>query len=135
MSLETWKAEFYPIPAYEVDSWNAVAHSTQKWIGLREENLLRHGCRRVEDDATMIVADENSGFSFEVSGISCALCVWHIDRREVGAPRCGTCPLKLALDARCDETDDLPWRQYTYSGDPEPMIAALKKAAELEAKK
>lgn len=39
MSLETWKEEFYPIPADEVPESQALAHSLRKWEGLRKENL------------------------------------------------------------------------------------------------
>jgi hypothetical protein len=37
MSLESWKAEFYPIPADEVKKKDALAHSLRKWEGLRKE--------------------------------------------------------------------------------------------------
>lgn len=37
MSLDTWKAEFYSIPAEEVAAKDAIQHSLTKWIGLRPE--------------------------------------------------------------------------------------------------
>lgn len=38
MSLETWKAEYYPISARETKQAQATAHSFKKWEGLRREN-------------------------------------------------------------------------------------------------
>ena len=42
MSIESWKAEFYPTPADEASKDQAIAHSLRKWEGLRKENLDRH---------------------------------------------------------------------------------------------
>lgn len=43
MSLETWKEEFYKIPAEECIKEQALDHSITKWEGLRPENLQKHG--------------------------------------------------------------------------------------------
>jgi hypothetical protein len=44
MSLNTWKIEFYPQEACEVeDQLEAAKHSLRKWGGLTTENLERHG--------------------------------------------------------------------------------------------
>ncbi len=44
MSMETWKQEFYPVEANSDEAQaRPVTHSLRKWIGLRQENLNRHG--------------------------------------------------------------------------------------------
>jgi hypothetical protein len=47
MSLKTWLAEYYPIPAdsKRVNPRNALEHSIRKWIGLLHTNMERHGVR------------------------------------------------------------------------------------------
>ena len=42
MSLETWKAEFYPIPAEYVSTDDALRHNLSLWVGIRQENLDKH---------------------------------------------------------------------------------------------
>ena len=113
MSLETWKAEFYPIEAAEVETErHAAQHSLQKWIGLRPENMKRHEVfqvmRSVKDRRDRLCVDQNS----------CALCQVHQDS-------CSACAL-------ADFTNSCAGPSYPYSvwgrdGNPEPMIAALQK--------
>ena len=42
MSIATWKKEFYS-PISKCPKSKAAAHSLKKWIGLRPENLAKHG--------------------------------------------------------------------------------------------
>ena len=49
MSIESWKAEFYPVEAAEVSAEDALAHSLKKWQGLQEESLLKHSLVKCRD--------------------------------------------------------------------------------------
>ncbi len=116
MSLETWKEEFYPIPADEVPESQALTHSLRKWEGLRKENLEKHGV-----GATGGYVDEMS-----IDSSTCALCHHHID-----SVRCATCPLvKLTMGGNCDS--EYVW--WNHAGDPEPMIELIKNAINREAR-
>ena len=117
MSLETWKQEFYPIPAGEVPVDQAAEHSLRKWIGLRPENLTRHG---VSSYGRSLIDDERQDL-LAIDGESCALCVHHLDN-FAGCPRC---PLCLHLGGPCDLKGQ-PYHVFLHTGDPKPMIAALQ---------
>jgi hypothetical protein len=44
MSIETWKAEYYPCDADSDEAQAApAAHGLRKWYGLRPEAIARHG--------------------------------------------------------------------------------------------
>ena len=46
MSLTTWREEFYPFRATEVEpGLPSIEHSLKKWTGALPENLTKHGCR------------------------------------------------------------------------------------------
>ena len=117
MSIESWKAEFYPVDADDPSVNNtlaAIRHSLLKWTGLRKDNIERHG-----------------GYPIELvrSGETCALCVRYV--YAVGD--CRDCPISKARGNRCCSTcgpneSDSPWRMWTLYRDPEPMIAALEAA-------
>lgn len=129
MSLETWKAEFYPIEASKVLVEDAVQHSLRKWRGLTKENLKKHGVKQ----------DGNSIYdvfgSLRLNYGSCALCFHY----ECSVSDCPGCPLVSVLGTRCDicvNRDDehivSPYREFIWRNDPLPMIEALEKAAALE---
>ena len=119
MSLQTWKNEFYPIPADKCRKKDAVVHSLRKWIGFRPENLARH---------EMGVLDIMGRGPLGADG--CALC----HKFEFGD--CELCPLALARDGvPCNDANDeygedseSPYSHFLDNGDPEPMIAFLEKA-------
>lgn len=118
MSLETWKAEFYPVEAISVPEDQAVEHSLQKWYGLRKENLKRHGVRHTGVNIT-----DDAGKQLAINGHSCALCRHH--------PECTGCPLVRVHGVPCDEDGDMPLSPYVRfidAGDPEPMIEILELA-------
>lgn len=130
MTLQTWKDEFYPIDVYTVSKENAVAHSLQKWIGLRQENLDRHGVRF---NKTLLGVEIEDGR--EVLGIdwrSCALCVHHFRPFRLET-RCFSCPLFNVLGSECDDGDDSPFRVFCDTLDPDPMIEALSEILDEEA--
>lgn len=157
MSLYTWKREFYPKPARDVPVKDAVQHSLVKWIGLRPDNLARHGLCRDEDGFTIIEPDDKEN-KLDISAASCALCVHFLkDEDEEDGDDCRLCPLAIARGGvHCDEAamwyadpesisprltaeeyallsaeKYSPYRRFTAYGDPEPMIFWLKKAKEL----
>ncbi len=135
MSLETWKAEFYPVKAQAVPKERAAAHSLKKWEGLREEGLGRHGCKLTDWEGDVRERMSGKGEVFRIDAGSCALCMhFRAPRRDND---CLDCPLSKVRDEvscdshRPDETE--PPYQLLKRVVPEPMIGWLKKAVELEA--
>ena len=125
MSIESWNAEFYPIPADEVPVDQAIAHSLRKWEGLRKENLDRHKLsqigRRIES---------RSGRQFWVNEGSCALCHHYLSDGDVS---CDNCPLSIArggfpCDRSLPDESEAPWHEFEEEGNPGPMIFWLKAA-------
>jgi hypothetical protein len=118
MTISTWKAEFYLVLARNAK--DPEAHSLQKWVGLRKENLDKHGlkadCNRLhgKDVGMFTLGSEN-----------CALCETYYD--DGSHTPCVDCPLCKHLGYACDsvKVEDAPWRVFTVQGNPEPMIAAL----------
>ena len=80
MSLETWKAEFYPIDATLVAPEDAIQHALTKWIGLRPENLSKHDL--TVHDCEISDAHGN----FPVDSRTCTLCV-------PNEYSCNSCPI------------------------------------------
>lgn len=123
MSLESWKKEFYPKPARLVSKRGAAKHSLRKWIGLRTENLDKHGL-----DRSGHAIFEVHGPTFYIDGDSCALC------KHYAEPGCPNCPLAIAFGRSCDDDGRSPWRIYINTGNPEPMIALLQKICDSQDK-
>lgn len=118
MSVESWVKEFYPERACATRREEAAAHSLQKWIGFRKENLVRHG----------LETPPVSMFSS-----TCALC-YHFDRGGEDDHMCNRCPLAVVrgipcIDRRPDEVCG-PFTDYTMHNNPEPMIHWLQKTVE-----
>lgn len=145
MSLETWKAEFYPIPAWrsnqETDLKVSIAHSLKKWTGLRPENLARHKVRisgRRSWQAVIPAGDpdiqqgELEGRkrpgSLLIDASSCSLCLRFFS--------CTPCPLYHELGGNlCDEDAPHfkgPYMSWVLDTNPEPMIQALTRTLERE---
>lgn len=140
MSLESWKQEYYPVPANETDKSDAVAHSLRKWLGLRPEVLAAHslvmfGCRLCEKD--------NLGTGLYIDADSCALC-HHYSPDSVYAEdddtECERCPLYKARGGHVCHVDDVaagetetPFRAFTRTDNPEPMIRWLQVTQQREA--
>jgi len=131
MSLQTWQEEFYKKhPSKRMTTKQAIEHSIQKWIGLRKTNLKAHQIYR--EDAKLV--DDNSESWFFVDTTTCALCQkffylrdWVNENDEVNCPKC---PLRGVLGNECDYNYKSPYRIWRTSGNPEPMIRALKTALE-----
>ena len=136
MSLKTWKAEFYPVSArFLVRAGGTmselVEHSLRKWVGLRLENIDRHGVKVYYG-----VLRDSDG-TLDIDSSSCALCAAYFD--IPGVDRCQKCPLSEARGGiPCDRmtaTEEAvcgssPWFAFTHAGDPEPMIFWLRRTQE-----
>ena len=129
MSLETWKAEFYPIPAAEEVLSNRLQHSLTKWIGARKENLNKHGLTIV-DNSLCDMNDTRLSITFNED--TCALCHFH--------QACDSCPLRQ-VNAHDDVSLNESWLDYACEaeyeffrrrGDPEPMIELLQSAIDMQ---
>ena len=117
MSLETWKEEFYPVPADEVPESQALTHSLRKWEGLRKENLEKHGVKRRLHKVG----------EFHVDSTTCALCHHH-----AGSFWCYTCPIAGTDEAGNSVNCDHEYIKWVGGGDPEPMIELIKNAINKE---
>ena len=149
MSLETWKAEFYPIPADATNEADAIDHSLQKWLGLLPENLAKHQVMLFDSDVVEQGADLDSPHteSVTIDGGSCSLCHHFCETDTYNShddeSPCVECPLYKVRGAACDdETDDewadkvpAPWHAFTRAKaghTPQPMIMWLNKAKEAQ---
>ena len=129
MSLESWKAEFYPVEASEVSVKDALAHSKRKWEGLRRENLERHG---LELEGGGLVAASSVGTLFFIASDSCALCHYFLEKSKGDYyQRCTNCPLRMVRGEPCDapsHNPPSPWGSFIRENDPLPMIALIDEA-------
>lgn len=135
MSLETWKAEFYPVEAEEVSPTDAVAHSLRKWEGLREENLARHGVEVIRRHGPVGITDIGRADFLGINTNSCSLCQLYYDQN------CAECPLYESRENfPCwEETEEeqrqgvpSPWHAWMQAATPEPMLSALRLAQDWE---
>ena len=123
MSIETWKAEFYPVPADDESldtDVKRVEHSLRKWEGLTPENMAKHGASLDAFGGPVVVTSNNDGKRLRIDSSTCALCEEHLD-----APTCPTCPLAIYLGDMCDGAD-MPFRDFVSDHNPHTMIDALK---------
>jgi len=130
MSLETWQEEHYPVPANSdtlKTAIQSIKHSLQKWIGLRFDNLEKHGIRlsgrHIHERGYLGNLDK----SLRIDTSSCSLCVDYL----VKGSTCYLCPLYKRLGVSCD-TEGQPYVRFCESGDPEPMIKALEEIKAME---
>jgi hypothetical protein len=142
MSLQTWKAEFYPIDAIDCPEDQAISHSLQKWLGLLPENLAKHevqNCKGKVIEAQNVTSDAPGVW---INADSCALCRHHHaddpEEDEFGDEQyCNECPLAITRGGACDHRlmdDDQneyleaesPWHEFNHNRDPQPMIYWLQ---------
>ena len=132
MSLETWKAKYYPIAVHKKADWTeaeALQHSLNKWLGLRRAKLAEHDLiKSTENSAIFGVLPQ---VRFTVDGSTCALCALYFDT-HFGDCACANCPLFKIRGRRCDERSKnggvSPYQTFVKTGNPEPMIDLLKRA-------
>lgn len=133
MSIESWKQEFYPVPAEKVPEADALAHSIRKWEGLQEEALRAHALQLDHGDLYRADAPDLEGRpEMVVDGGSCALCHLYSLQEEY-EDRCKRCPLALSRGGTpCDQSAPgepaSPWHQFRHANNPAPMLEALQKA-------
>ncbi len=116
MSIETWRKEFYPVPASDAatSDLEAARHSLRKWRGLRQEILEKH-------DAEVDEAGHRTP-PISVDDCSCALCCRHLNNEE---GHCGECPLIVLTGFHCGGHQK-QWSAWVDCYNPEPMIEALE---------
>lgn len=126
MSLETWKEEFYPVPAEvyhdEDDELVLINHAIQKWTGLLTESMQKHSVG-FRDDMRCAISDLPLAYSdaalenvFDIDSTTCALCQRH--------SHCQTCPVDT-FSIGCNESKS-PYDKFVIGNDPLPMLQALK---------
>ena len=130
MSLVTWKREFYPKTAKQAARGSALAaarHSLQKWIGLLAKNLRKHGVENNESGVWDSTNSFDDWCSFDAS--TCSLCQKFLDDDAplLALSSCATCPLAETLGGRSCAADDQPYNVFAKTGDPNPMIRALRR--------
>jgi len=132
MSLATWKALYYPVPASEVSPQDALAHSIRKWEGLAPEILEQHG---ITLDGGL--KGETGEPRFYINDKSCALCECYIqhDVEEESEKQCTPCPLYQYLGLSCDRLSSGPFAVWITEHDPKPMLTALLATQERELKR
>lgn len=114
-----------PTEACDTSKKEAYDHVLRKWIGLREENLRRHGLHR--SYSSILGKYEEPPDSMAVDGSTCAFCSHYLKSAGV---RCGSCPLFKSLGASCDRRRDdyharSPYDEFLLDGNPEPMISTI----------
>lgn len=120
MSLQTWKKEFYLVnPSKRMTKKQAIGHSLRKWIGLRKSNLEKH---EISKDGHQI-GDNFDYLTIEME--SCAMCVKYFDKNKF-AKCCEKCPLAISLGEACDNSVNGPYETWCDTGNPNPMIKALR---------
>jgi hypothetical protein len=110
--IESWKKEFYPVPADQVKGLRAgLEHSIKKFKGCRGENLSKHHVELVWQSGRAPEVREDYRNCFTLNGTVCALCCVF--------PRCVGCPL-VSCDGRT------PYVYFCDIGDPDPLIKKLE---------
>ena len=126
MSIESWHQEFLPhdelnrlceLNEYTVE---VAEHTKRKFIGLREENLKKHGLTKnncfIEDKSEV----ESYHRYLQIAASCCAYC--QITRNLYGGINCNHCPVaKHGIE--CD--DRVSAYKYFLHGNPEPMIELM----------
>jgi hypothetical protein len=127
MSIRSWKKEFAPGSIKEISKRTGYAilqWCLHKWIGLRKENLQKHNLRK---DGFFLCGKTET---YSVNATTCPLCLLSM-RHD-----CENCPIYEARgDVSCDDTRDYedysPFVCWVDTGDPEPMIDAIRDAMDM----
>lgn len=125
MTIETWKAEFYPVEASTLNSApliDAIDHCLVKWEGLRSDNVAKHG---MASGVRGKLYDPSTGQQYApANGPHCALCLRFIN------DNCAECPIADDMDDEFTEGCNGEYREYINNNNPEPMISSLTRAKE-----
>ncbi len=120
MSIESWKAEFYPVPAAQIVNESPLVqaeHAYLKWTGALKENLGKHGL--VKPFGSVCIRD----VAGNVFKFSTEECVWCHNYYSVESGACQFCPLYSY--GVCGDPSG-PFMHWYSSGDPTLMINAIK---------
>ncbi len=146
MSVRSWCKEFYPVTPHLVSVEDAAEHSLQKFIGLREENLLKHD---VIKHGNLVVYDnykkkynmpreeysDNNRDNVRINASSCALCYHHANK-DVLVDYCEACPIysyKKSLGYDCiSEACHMEYLVWYNRLGPDQMIELLYATQEWE---
>lgn len=158
MSIDSWKAEFYPVtarqlalprddPGKNATDLELIDHCIKKWEGLKPENLTKHEIYLTDDkDVAPIWVVGGSAPDFvAINSSSCALCIRHLEPVDEDSLPCDQCPITLSRGASCDtdlRTDPRlpiepgsstlrpfsPWHAFYNHGVTEPMLKVLRDA-------
>lgn len=142
MSLESWKAEFYPVDVAMLISTNPtpiqlVEHCIKKWRGLLKPNLDKHMVTKRAYSSWLydkIDCDEDQRFFVTLD--TCALCKVYIQKNAEES--CMTCPIYELTSRSCDhevyEKDNeeivAPYEHWCNTDKPERMIQLLEQTLE-----
>ena len=134
MSLASWKAEFYPIPASRVKKRDALAHSLRKWQGLTRVALKHHGVKSKWGE----LSGERGERAFVIDGHSCALC--HYYSALDSELHCVRCPLYIirggvSCDCLRPAEECCPYGEFVSFNRALPMISWLKRAIKAQGSK
>ena len=136
MSINSWKKEFYSIPAESecLDTdLKRIDHSLQKWVGLLPENLKKHGINKILHSSRI---EDSKGDTFLIDSESCALCFEYLFPSNKS---CHRCPLYLVNESTCcDQSKEIdsfsPYGEFSWKENPKPMIQLLIETRELVGK-
>ena len=133
MSLESWKKEFYSVPADKVAKKDALAHSLRKWEGLTKAALRKHKISRCGDT----IGEEELNEYFPIDSSTCALCeAFHEELPGEAIRSCGSCPLVgLSEQEEGDSGCTKEYLAWFANHRLAPMLALLRKAMRAQAKK
>lgn len=121
MSFNSWKKEFYS-PITKVAKKNAATHSLIKWIGLRPDNLEKHGLKI--DDDSIVNAKYDDYILLSIDSESCSLCKWAEKGQSFNT--CENCDFRIFHGFDCDDIKKGPYKDWLTNNNPEPMIEALQ---------
>lgn len=126
MSLSTWKALYYPVPASKAigSELEAAQHSLRKWRGLRD--LEAHGLTKSEAGICELASPQVELF---IDGATCSLCCFD---NQFGSGDCAGCVLMVLRGEPCcySAEDGSPFGRWCIQDDPEPMISLLEQSVE-----
>jgi hypothetical protein len=120
-----------------------IYHSLQKWKGLLEKNLDKHGVSLVHGPCYSCVSDTDNWESLVINAESCSLCR-EFAKISYDNFNCRNCPFVTVLGGRCDDSRDYylfqevyaeaklpdkfyaPWHIFQNEHDPRYMVAVLE---------
>lgn len=129
MSLESWKAEFYPKNAHQFSTESdkkCIKAAIKKWKGAFPENCAKHNVRYVEHS----IIDIKSNEELEFDDDACTLCVKYFEAFCYRNNSTGIvhCPIIRLQGIPCDKAP-ASGEASTYDkskNDPEPILNLLK---------